>query len=119
MGIGEGTDASEDRLMVTPVRLTAEADEDWHLAVDWYESVRSGLGLEFSVELEAAVMKIAGNPQCGSYLMKRLGIRRVLLKRFPYKIIYHLTDEAVEVISIFGERQHPHAWQRRIGKGGS
>ena len=102
--------------MVTPVRLTHEADEDWQQAVGWYESKREGLGREFSAELEAAVQRIAGNPRCGSYLLKRLGIRRVLMRRFPYKVVYHLVDGTVEIISIFAERQHPRIWQGRLGR---
>lgn len=67
--------------------------------------------------LNGRSQKAAQNPQCGSFLLKRLGLRRILLRRFPYKVIYHLVDGTVEVTSIFAERQHPRVWQRRVGTG--
>ena len=79
-----------------------------------YEESRPGLGKEFSIELENVLARISGNPLCGSFVLKRMGIRRMLMKRFPYKVIYHQVEKHVEVIAIFHDRRHPRSWQERL-----
>jgi plasmid stabilization system protein ParE len=56
----------------------------------------------------------AATPLRRSFVLKRMGIRRVLQKRFPYKVIYHQIGDVVEVIAIFHDRRHPRSWQARL-----
>jgi hypothetical protein len=51
---------------------------------DWYESRASGLGEDFLKELERAYSVIQNLPDTWPVMKKELGIRRYLLKRFPY-----------------------------------
>jgi hypothetical protein len=71
---------------VTPVRLISEpgADLDVESAFDWYEGERPGLGFEYLDELYAAYNRIADGPLRYQHLQS--GIRRALLKRFPYAV---------------------------------
>jgi hypothetical protein len=57
-------------------------------AYAWYEIQLDGLGESFLDELEAGYVKIVANPSYYSFLKN--GFRRMLLKRFPYIIIYEI-----------------------------
>ena len=41
------------------------------------------------------------------------GIRRALLRRFPYMILFRATDDAIHIIAVFHTSRDPVRWQRR------
>ncbi len=96
-------------------RLISEppADLDVEAAFDWYENERDGLGLEFLDELRAAYNRIAGGPL--KYQELRSGIRRALLKRFPYAVYFAIEDDVVVVVAVLRASRDPAEWQRRRG----
>jgi hypothetical protein len=49
-----------------PVRISEEADAEVAEAARWYETHRSGLGIEFLDALDIAVARIAEAPRMGS-----------------------------------------------------
>ncbi len=70
-----------------------EAENDLAAARDWYDQKRAGLGDEFLDEIASAMMKLENNP-----LLPRLyyrDFRRVLLRRFPYKVFYQVINERI------------------------
>jgi len=73
---------------VTSYRLVTEpaADLDVESAFVWYQHERSGLGLEFLDELRRTYERIITSPF--RYGELRAGIRRALLRRFPYAVYY-------------------------------
>lgn len=102
-------------MTVTEYRLISEprADLDVEAAFDWYENERPGLGLEFLDELRAAYKRIAAGPL--KYQDLRSGIRRALLKRFPYAVYFVVEDDVVVVLAVLRASRHPAEWQRRRG----
>lgn len=78
----------EYRLVSEPsVALDVEA------AFEWYENERSGLGVEFLDELRATYNGIADGPL--KYQQLRGGIRRGLLRRFPYAVYFAIEGDIV------------------------
>lgn len=73
---------------MTGYRLVAEpaANADVEAAFVWYENERPGLGLDFLDELRAAYGRIVDGPL--KYRDLRSGIRRALLRRFPYAVYF-------------------------------
>ena len=69
-----------------PYRLIAEpeADADVEAVFEWYEHEEPGLGLAFLDELRSAYGRIVDGPF--RYRDLRSGIRRALLRRFPYVV---------------------------------
>ncbi len=69
------------RLIVRP-----EAEADITEAALWYEGRVAGLGLELTGEVRAAIGRAVQNPLLYLRLRKRPEVRRVLARRFPYRI---------------------------------
>ena len=94
------------------VRVSAEAETDVGEATEWYEGQRRGLGIEFLLELDAAVERAALNPQACAVQYR--GARRVLLRRFPYSVYYLVDADAIEVFGVLHQQRIPAAWQSRL-----
>jgi toxin ParE1/3/4 len=78
-----------------------------------YETERSGLGLEFLEQLRAAYGRVVEGPL--KYQDLRLGIRRALLKRFPYSVYLAVEGEVIVVLAVLHAHRDPTEWQRRRG----
>lgn len=87
------------------------ADLDVEAVFDWYENERSGLGLEFLDELRATYERIADGPL--KYQLIRSGIRRTLLRRFPYAVYFAVERDVLVVLAVLHASRDPAAWQRR------
>lgn len=68
------------------VNVQPEAEAEVREAASWYESQRPGLGLEFLLELDAAIERAAESPN--AYAPQYAGVRRALSRRFPYAIYF-------------------------------
>ena len=100
---------------MTQYRLLSEppADLDVEAAFEWYEHERAGLGLEFLDELRATYNRIAAGPF--KYQELRGGIRRALLRRFPYAVYFAIDGDIVVVVAVLHASRDPAEWQRRRG----
>jgi plasmid stabilization system protein ParE len=88
----------------------AEADE----AAAWYEAEQPGLGIEFLLELDAAIEKAAENPL--AYAPVFLLARRVLTRRFPFAVYFVYDHDVVEVVAILHQRRASVLWQSRVAR---
>ncbi len=100
---------------MTTYRLVAEpaADLDVEAAFAWYQNERAGLGLEFLDELRVTYGRIVDGPL--KYRELRSGIRRTLLRRFPYGVYFSIEGEAVVILAVLHAHRDPAAWQVRRG----
>lgn len=64
--------------------LRPEAEQDLAVACRWYDGKRTGLGDEFLDDAAAAMRVLAQDPERERLYYR--SFRRVLLRRFPYKI---------------------------------
>jgi len=74
-------------------------------AYQWYEEQLEGLGESFLFDLEQANKKITTNPTFYSFQDDRY--RRILLKKFPYIVIYEILDKEIVVYAIFHTSRNP------------
>lgn len=63
-----------------------EAEAEISEAFRWYEDKNEGLGSEFMRALDASLSFIQRNPT--GYAIVHKQMRRALLRRFPYSVIY-------------------------------
>ena len=54
----------------------------------WYESREAGLGLEVTAEIRAAIERAVDGPFAYLLMREHPHVRRVLARRFPYRIFY-------------------------------
>jgi len=96
-------------------RLVAgfRADLDVEGAFEWYERQQSDLGLEFLDELRGSYDRIAENPF--KYQELRSGIRRALLRRFPYAVYFAVEDQVAIILAVLHVGRDPVEWQGRRG----
>jgi plasmid stabilization system protein ParE len=98
------------------VILTPEAETDLAAAYDWYEGQRPELGRELIVAVDDQLRRIEDNPEL--YPIRRFGVRRALIRRFPYAIFYLQDGEALVVLAIDHQARHPDHWHERLERHG-
>lgn len=95
-----------------PVRVRPEALNDLVQAWEWYEERRGGLGDEFRACVDTAIGEIAQGPFI--YPCVFGSIRRRILRRFPYAILFLVEIEHIEVLAVFHSARSPQNWMERI-----
>ena len=71
------------------IDFLAAAQSELDDAFEWYEAQQKNLGVQFIAEINAAIKRISAYPD--SYMLIDSTIRRCLIKRFPYCILYGLS----------------------------
>lgn len=80
-------------------------------ARDWYDEQAPGLGKRFSLALDKTIAAIQSHPLAFRPVYK--GIRRFIVRGFPYAVSYLVEDELITVIAVTHSARHPDLWQRR------
>ena len=94
------------------VEFLAVAQREVDDAVEWYDQQAAGLGREFLDELDRAVRRAAAFPlSCAEV---EPGVRRCLVARFPYGVLYGLDRETIVVVAIAHLHREPRYWVGRI-----
>lgn len=92
------------------LRLLPEADSEVLSATLWYDDQQAGLGAEFLVALETSLNAIKTNavslPLLESYSGPHV-IRRHLVKRFPYSVIFTICNNEIIVVAVAHTRRRP------------
>jgi plasmid stabilization system protein ParE len=96
---------------VKPVEILPAAFAESEEAAAWYAERDPDLGIAFALEVDKAIQKIADAPwRWPAHLH---GTRRVLLKRFPYLIVYREEAKRVLVVAIAHGKRKPGYWKGR------
>jgi len=97
------------------VQLHPAAEVEFQHAAQWYERRVSGLGAEFTAAVEAAILRIESSPRQFTKLEYCDGndVRRALVNRFPYKVIYRIDADRILVLAISHTNRRPAYWRRR------
>jgi plasmid stabilization system protein ParE len=100
---------------VSVYRLVSEpqADLEIEAAFQWYEKEQPGLGMEFLGELRATYNRIVEGPL--KYQHLRSGVRRALLRRFPYAVYFAVEQSRLVVLAVLHASRDPAEWQGRRG----
>jgi plasmid stabilization system protein ParE len=97
------------RLEVRP-----EALSDIEDAARWYDEQRSGLGTEFTGAVVEAIDVLPNHPLVYRIRHKRKNIRWKLIDRFPYRIVFRMTDDLITVIAVLHSARHDRHWKERL-----
>jgi toxin ParE1/3/4 len=75
-----------------------------------YNNERFGLGEEFLDEVYSAILHICDDPSIWQNVYRN--IQRYSLKRFPFKIIFRVEDEIIQIVAINHNKRHPKYWKK-------
>jgi len=94
-----------------------EAEAEFEAAVAWYEARATGLGLDFTTELWEAIRLAEAMPL--AWPLMEPDIRRVLLNRFPYGVLYALDEDRLHILAAsctcaVSQATGWHDWRRAI-----
>jgi plasmid stabilization system protein ParE len=93
------------------VRLLPEAEKELLEAARWYSEQSVGLDYEFMRCIDEATAKIGRTPI--TYPVVHQGKRRILVKRFPYSIIFDVIENEILIYAVFHFSRNPKSWKRR------
>ena len=79
----------------------------------WYESRSPGLGLEFARALDAALASALRDPI--GFVKIEGECRRVILRKFPYSLVYRPEPGVFLVVAVFHHRRNPRLLVTRVG----
>ncbi len=94
--------------------LSTKSEEDLAEAVDWYNRIRPGLGDGLLLCVEQANDRILNYPEAFPVIL--LGVRRALVRRYPYGVFFRVRSKRVEVEAIFHLRIDPDRLSDRFGE---
>ena len=80
----------------------------------FYEGQAHGLGAEFLDDVQRAIDRLRNNPKLGQIVVDEL--RRSLLSRFPFSLIYAVEPEGLLIVAVAHQRRRPYYWRERIDR---
>jgi plasmid stabilization system protein ParE len=98
-------------------RVLAAAELEVIEAAVWYDEQRPNLGDEFLQQLADALHRIRTDPLLFARLEQLAGhedVRRCLLIRFPYLVIYRYRPEETLIVAVSHVRRKPFYWLERV-----
>lgn len=95
-------------------RYLPPAEEEMIEAALFYEKQARRLGIEFLDDVQRAVDRLRDNPKSGEVVVNEL--RRGLLSRFPFFLIYAVEAEAVLIVAVAHQRRRPYYWKGRTDR---
>jgi plasmid stabilization system protein ParE len=96
---------------VNGYRLLPPAEEEMTEAALFYEAANAGLGDDFLDDIQHAIDTIRERPDLGPAVAP--GFRRMLVRRFPFSIIYAVEPGQVVVVAVAHQRRKPGYWRGR------
>ena len=74
-------------------------------AAQFYDSESPGLGSAFLDEIERCTQAIVNFPEAGSLIIGT--IRRRLVLRFPYALLYSIKQDRLQVLAVMNLKRRP------------
>ena len=96
---------------MTSVEFHPEAHAEYLAAADYYEQRKPGLGARFTLEVEAALERVAEAPR--RYPILEEDVRRCLTHTFPYGILYTLEGDSILIVAVMHCSREPGYWKHR------
>lgn len=84
------------------------AERELNDAAQYYELESAGLGASFLAEAEHTCGRIIAHPEAAPVVLGT--IRRRLLRRFPYALLYRLQGDTVRILAVMNLKRRPHYW---------
>ncbi len=97
------------------IRFLRLAQIEVDLTFIWYESQVPQLGFDFLDELDKAIRRIVVYPDSCAEISS--GLRRCLLNRFPFGLIYGKDQDVLVIVAVAHLHREPQYWLDRVRSG--
>lgn len=87
------------------------AADEAEVAERWYRERNEIAAGRFHRELNRAIERISERPEAGSSYLTNT--RRVLLRRFPFFVVYRIRGENIQIVAVAQARRRPGYWRAR------
>ena len=87
------------------------AADEAQAAERWYRERNETASGQFQRELDRAIGRISEQPEAGSPYLSNT--RRVLLRRFPFVVVYRVRGDNVQIVAVAHARRRPGYWRAR------
>ena len=96
---------------MTNVIICSAAEVDFTESLKWYAERSIEAANDFDAEFDRAISQIAADPE--RFPMCDARHRYFLLRRFPFRIIYRITNSEIVVIAVAHGSRSPGYWANR------
>ena len=94
------------------IRFRPAAARELTADVRYYNKHYAGRGDRFAAAVERALFAIVESPG-GFPILYEPDIRSAKVERFPYRIVYVVMGDDIDVIAVAHAKRRPAYWQRR------
>lgn len=91
--------------------FSPEAREELLETIQYYESESPGLGTAFLSAVQQGIEQLLVFPESAPVLRGK--VRRKLLRRFPYSLIYSLREGHIRILAVMNQKRRPFYWRGR------
>lgn len=96
---------------MTPIKYHPAAEDELMNEIGYLELRALGLGRRFHAEVRKAESFIRQFPKSGHEISP--GIRKHLLRKFPFSLIYSVETDGLLILAVAHHRRRPRYWIRR------
>lgn len=90
-------------------RFLPPAEEEMTEASVFYQVASAGLGADFLNDVQRVVDTLRAHPALGTPVGE--GLRRALLHRFPFSLIYSVEVDEILVVAVAHQKRRPGYWR--------
>ena len=95
------------------VRLDSAADTELSTAAAYLDIQKVGVGDRFIAAVVLAGAQLQAFPNSGQKLGR--DVRRIIIKHFPYQLIYRVEGDEIVIYAVAHQKQRPGYWRKRVG----
>lgn len=99
--------------MIT-IEIREEAQAEIRDGFAWYEEKRRVLGQQFIASLNVVMERISHHAR--SFPVVENGIRKAILRRFPYVVYFELGNDRATVLAVYHGHRRPRSWSDRVSE---
>jgi toxin ParE1/3/4 len=94
--------------------FSPEARAEFEDGERYYEHQVAGLGARFRQDVKQALLRLRTWPLACP--IERGDIRRLILSRFPYKLLYTIESDHVYILAVANTHRAPDYWVQRCNR---
>ncbi len=87
------------------IKITPTAFNDLQKAIEYYNGEQKGLGKKFHAAVKKMFVQLVKVPASGSFIYDTVRYR--VMHKYPYILLYELSDNNINIYRIFNTSQNP------------